>query len=141
MRDASAAASAETATPTSAYRATVLVRFAHCDPAGIVFFPRYMEMFNNLVEDWCRDVEVVPAAEVEQRALDLAHTVANFNLNAMHCGLGFAHEIQGQAWRAASCKASRVREQYLDSADFQANLSAFLNQKKQDDVRLEEFAG
>ena len=33
----------------------MLVRFAHCDPAGIVFFPRYLEMFNNLVEDWCRD--------------------------------------------------------------------------------------
>ena len=32
---------------------TVLVRFGDCDPAGIVFYPRYFEMFNNLVEDWC----------------------------------------------------------------------------------------
>jgi 4-hydroxybenzoyl-CoA thioesterase len=31
----------------------VLVRFGDCDPAGIVFYPRYFEMFNNLVEDWC----------------------------------------------------------------------------------------
>lgn len=75
--------------------------------------------------------QVVPVAEVEQRALDVAQTVANFSLNAMHCGLGFAHEIQGQTWRAASCKASRVREQYLNSADFQADLSAFLDQKRQ----------
>jgi 4-hydroxybenzoyl-CoA thioesterase len=29
-----------------------LVRFGHCDPAGIVFFPRYFEMLNALVEDW-----------------------------------------------------------------------------------------
>jgi len=29
------------------------VRFSDCDPAGIVFYPRYLEMFNNLVEDWC----------------------------------------------------------------------------------------
>jgi 4-hydroxybenzoyl-CoA thioesterase len=29
------------------------VRFAHCDPAGIVFYPRYFEMLNNVVEDWC----------------------------------------------------------------------------------------
>lgn len=29
-----------------------LIRFAHCDPAGIVFYPRYIEMINNLVEDW-----------------------------------------------------------------------------------------
>lgn len=28
------------------------IRFAHCDPAGIVFFPQYMVMLNNLVEDW-----------------------------------------------------------------------------------------
>jgi len=28
------------------------VRFGHCDPAGIVFFPRYFEMLNGLVEDW-----------------------------------------------------------------------------------------
>lgn len=34
------------------YRAQVPVRFADCDPAGIVFYPRYLEIFNNLVEDW-----------------------------------------------------------------------------------------
>lgn len=33
----------------------VLVRFGDCDPAGIVFYPRYFEMFNNLVEDWCAE--------------------------------------------------------------------------------------
>lgn len=31
----------------------VTVRFGDCDPAGIVFYPRYFEMFNNLVEEWC----------------------------------------------------------------------------------------
>ena len=29
-----------------------LVRFGHCDPAGIVYYPRYYEMLNGLVEDW-----------------------------------------------------------------------------------------
>jgi 4-hydroxybenzoyl-CoA thioesterase len=29
-----------------------LVRFGHCDPAGIVFYPRYFEMLNAVVEDW-----------------------------------------------------------------------------------------
>ena len=28
------------------------VRFGHCDPAGIVFYPRYFEMLNALIEDW-----------------------------------------------------------------------------------------
>lgn len=29
-----------------------VVRFQHCDPAGIVFYPRYVEMINSTVEDW-----------------------------------------------------------------------------------------
>jgi 4-hydroxybenzoyl-CoA thioesterase len=33
----------------------ILVRFGDCDAAGIVFYPRYLEMFNDLVEDWYRD--------------------------------------------------------------------------------------
>lgn len=28
------------------------VRFAECDPAGIVFYPQYFVMFNNLLESW-----------------------------------------------------------------------------------------
>jgi 4-hydroxybenzoyl-CoA thioesterase len=28
------------------------VRFGHCDPAGIVYYPRYFEMLNELIEDW-----------------------------------------------------------------------------------------
>lgn len=28
------------------------VRFQHCDPAGLVFYPRYFEMLNQVVEDW-----------------------------------------------------------------------------------------
>ena len=37
----------------SVFATEVTVRFGDCDPAGIVFYPRYFEMFNNLVEDWC----------------------------------------------------------------------------------------
>ncbi|WP_458446138.1 acyl-CoA thioesterase [Burkholderia stagnalis] len=28
------------------------IRFAECDPAGIVFYPQYFVMFNNLLESW-----------------------------------------------------------------------------------------
>ena len=28
------------------------VYFQHCDPAGIVFYPRYFEMINTIVEEW-----------------------------------------------------------------------------------------
>src|SRR5882724_13506238 len=39
----------------AAYRKQILVRFGDCDAAGIVFYPRYLEMFNGLVENWFRD--------------------------------------------------------------------------------------
>ncbi len=31
------------------------IRFSHCDPAGIVFYPQYFVLFNGLVEDWVSD--------------------------------------------------------------------------------------
>ena len=34
------------------FTVTRQVRFQHCDPAGIVFYPRYFEMINATVEDW-----------------------------------------------------------------------------------------
>jgi 4-hydroxybenzoyl-CoA thioesterase len=34
------------------YQRAKRIRFAHCDPAGIVFYPRYVELFNEVVEDW-----------------------------------------------------------------------------------------
>ncbi|MBP7241057.1 thioesterase family protein [Amaricoccus sp.] len=35
-----------------AFTLTQLVRFQHCDPAEIVFYPRYYEMLNATIEDW-----------------------------------------------------------------------------------------
>lgn len=54
------------------------VLFKHCDPAGIVFFPRYFEMMNDCVEAFFSDVldwpfedfvgrEGVPTAQIETR--------------------------------------------------------------------------
>lgn len=37
----------------AAFEKIVPVRFEDCDPAGIVFYPRYFLMINRLVEDWC----------------------------------------------------------------------------------------
>jgi 4-hydroxybenzoyl-CoA thioesterase len=36
------------------------VRFAHCDPAGIVFFPQYLVMLINLHERWFTEALGVP---------------------------------------------------------------------------------
>lgn len=38
--------------PNGAFTRGVQIRFSHCDPAGIVYFPHYFDMFNGLIEDW-----------------------------------------------------------------------------------------
>jgi 4-hydroxybenzoyl-CoA thioesterase len=43
----------------------VRIRFAHCDPAGIVFFPQYLVLTNALVEDWF----------TERLRIDYAHLI------------------------------------------------------------------
>jgi 4-hydroxybenzoyl-CoA thioesterase len=83
------------------------VRFADCDAAGIVFFPRYFEMLNGVVEDWFagplqasfRELHVnrrvsVPTAAVEARFIapsrledELTFELAVTKLGGASCGL------------------------------------------------------
>ena len=83
------------------------VRFADCDAAGIVFFPRYFEMLNGVVEDWFagplqtsfRELHVdrrvsVPTAAVEARFIapsrlddDLTFALTVTKLGRSSCSL------------------------------------------------------
>lgn len=38
------------------YSRQIRIEFNHCDPAGIVFYPRYFEMTNSVAENFFRDV-------------------------------------------------------------------------------------
>ena len=38
------------------YERLIQIEFNHCDPAGIVFYPRYFEMVNSVVENFFADV-------------------------------------------------------------------------------------
>ena len=40
------------------------IRFSHCDPAGIVFYPQYYVLFNGLVEDWVSEGLGIPYAQL-----------------------------------------------------------------------------
>lgn len=42
------------------------VMFKHCDPAGIVFFPRFFEMLNDTVESFFGEVLDYPFAEMHR---------------------------------------------------------------------------
>ncbi|MFM0645967.1 thioesterase family protein [Paraburkholderia bryophila] len=56
----------------ASFERPVRVRFSHCDPAGIVFFPQYLVMTNALVEDWFNEgLRVDYAQMISQRRVGL----------------------------------------------------------------------
>lgn len=63
------------------FAATRKIRFAESDPAGIVFYPEFFRMFNDLFEDWMEDVIGVdfPVQFSEhQRMFPLVHVEVDF---------------------------------------------------------------
>ncbi len=63
------------------------IRFQHCDPAGIVFYPRYYEMFHQVIEDWFADAlnKSHPELIKNKIGIPLVHAKCDF-LNPSHIG-------------------------------------------------------
>jgi 4-hydroxybenzoyl-CoA thioesterase len=71
------------------------IRFAECDPAGIVFFPRFLEMVNDLTEDWFEQGLGIPFDElhfVRRYGVPVVHTRVEF-LKACRMGERLALEL------------------------------------------------
>lgn len=63
------------------YIRIIPVEFNHCDPAGIVFYPRYFEMTNSVVENFFADILHYPYARItleEHHGVPTARIVADF---------------------------------------------------------------
>jgi enoyl-CoA hydratase/carnithine racemase len=65
------------------------------------------------------------AAEPEQRALEVAETVAGFSPSAIHNGLSFVQEVRGMDWDDTGRVARRVRDWVFAGRDFQEGIRAF----------------
>ena len=76
-----ASAPQQPSVPTNAYRCEILIRFADCDSAKMVFYPRYLEMFNDLVEDWFREGLALP--------FDVMHRDRGWGLPTVHLEVDF----------------------------------------------------
>jgi 4-hydroxybenzoyl-CoA thioesterase len=80
----------------AAYRKQILVRFGDCDAAGIVFYPRYFDMFNSLVEDWFREKLDFSFSEIVTRR--------GWGLPTVHLEVDFvAPSIFGEVISAVLC--------------------------------------
>lgn len=55
------------------------VEFNHCDPAGIVFYPRYFEMTNSVIENFFAEVLAYPYARI---TMDERHGVPTVRIEA-----------------------------------------------------------
>jgi 4-hydroxybenzoyl-CoA thioesterase len=62
------------------FRRQELVRFQHCDPAGIVFYPRYVEMINATVEDWFSSIGIDFAEIHKDAAIPAVSLAIEFRL-------------------------------------------------------------
>jgi 4-hydroxybenzoyl-CoA thioesterase len=64
------------------YRRIIPVEFNHCDPAGIVFYPRYFEMTNSVVENFFDTVLGHSYAHMmeERRGVPTARIEVNFKV-------------------------------------------------------------
>ena len=58
------------------YERQIQIEFNHCDPAGIVFYPRYFEMVNSVVENFFAEVVGRSFAQMHSGADNGVPTVA-----------------------------------------------------------------
>lgn len=59
------------------------IRFHHCDPAGIVFFPQFFVLFHELLEDWFNDGLKVRYASLiaeDRKGFPTAHIECDFKI-------------------------------------------------------------
>lgn len=69
--------------PAGAFTVRRDIMFAHCDPAGIVFFPEFFRMFNDTFEAWFNTVLGVPMADeffVHNRMFPFVHIDCDFKV-------------------------------------------------------------
>jgi len=67
----------------TSFESSKLIRFHHCDPAGIIFYPQYFILFNELVEDWFTEglgVSVVEQVTRKRVGIPMARVECDFLL-------------------------------------------------------------
>jgi 4-hydroxybenzoyl-CoA thioesterase len=64
------------------YSRTIQIEFNHCDPAGIVFYPRYYEMVNSVVENFFAEELGYPFSRIvieEGCGVPTVHVASDFS--------------------------------------------------------------
>ena len=110
------------------------VRFQHVDYAGIVFYPRFLEMLNNIVEDFYEDALDMPFKNIHKtggiptvdlkvqfkKAARLGDELTKYfwikklGTSSMQCGFKFEHEDGSTCLEG---EVSLVRVEFTEGRD------------------------
>lgn len=131
-----------------------LIRFNHCDPAAIIFYPQYFVLFHELMEDWfnealdtnygeyIRSARLgVPAVRADCEFLSQSRLgdVVRFQLEPIRLG-NSSLSFEGEAWGSDELRARAritVVQTSLDSrravpfdARLRANIARFVRRSE-----------
>src|SRR2546425_13061968 len=82
------------------------VRFSHCDPAGIIFYPQYFVLAHDCKEDWFREGIGYPFEKMitaDRRGFPIVRLESEF-MRASRLGEELSFEIAVQSVGASSLK-------------------------------------
>ena len=66
-----------------AFSRDMKIRFSHCDPAGIVYFPNFFDMFNALLEDWYTEglgIDYERQVLIDRHSFPIVHADCDFRI-------------------------------------------------------------
>jgi 4-hydroxybenzoyl-CoA thioesterase len=66
-----------------AFSRAMKIRFSHCDPAGIVYFPNFFDMFNALLEDWYTEglgIDYERQVLIDRHSFPIVHADCDFRI-------------------------------------------------------------
>lgn len=87
-----------------------VVRFGHCDPAGIIYYPQYFMLAHDCKEDWFRDGVGYPLKRmitIDRRGFPIVKLDAEF-MRASRLGDDLDFEITVRAIGATSLKLDYI---------------------------------
>ena len=129
----------------------MLVRFSHCDPAGIVFYPEYFILFNALVEDWFNEALGIDYAQfISERRVGLPTLKITCEFlrpsrigERLAMGLSVAKVVNRSFVLAIDCRfkdEERVRaEQIIVTTSLDTHRSIFIPSDLR--TKIDEFRG
>ena len=108
----------------TAFKTTKMIRFEHCDPAGLIFYPRYFQLSHQVIEDWfynglehshgmmvTKEKVGIPTVHIEADFLAASYLeeVLDFSLVVTKMGKSSVHlEINGTYQDEHRCRIKQV---------------------------------